>query len=146
MRHAVCRCDGLPIGFAQKQIIDAADDERTVMMLETDALIFECLDTDRAKIRLQLFGVAAKIIVVAEAKPRAERRRREHCERGKTRRSVADMAGDEITGNDNQIGSCLHQAFNDDSECLRLKKDTRMNVGDEKEPQRRETARPADRG
>ncbi len=114
-------------------------------MAEGNAFVLERSDTDGRQICTQLLRVAAEVVVVAETKPGAERRRAKHCERREIGRRFADVTGDYVADDDNQIRLGLHEIVNDAPKRLRSQENPGMNIGDEKQSQRREATRPSRR-
>ena len=72
-RAMLCQ-HGLPVGLAEHAIVDAAEHETAAAMVQLDAFVFERSNADGGEIVAQLVLIAAKIVVVAETKPSAERR------------------------------------------------------------------------
>ena len=108
MRRTVARNQSLPVRLAHDPIVDAAQHKTIAVMRENNAVVLERLDADGSKIVLQLGRVAAEIVVIAETKPRAERRVREAGQGLEIRSGLAHVAGDQVAADDDQVGLGLH--------------------------------------
>ncbi len=80
------------------------------MMVEGDVFVLEGFDAYHFQIFLELLRIAAKIIVVSEAKPCAERCCACPRQRVKIGSSFANMAGNDVAGYDDHVGPRLHKA------------------------------------
>src|SRR5689334_657923 len=70
---AMLRSQTVPIGLAHDAVINASEHEGFAAMQQRNTLVSERLDADSRKLFHELNGVAAKIIVIAQAEPCTER-------------------------------------------------------------------------
>src|SRR5262245_57008354 len=72
VRRPMARAQPIPVRFAKNQIVNAADDKLASTMPEVYRLGFECSDSNRSKMRLNVFGIHVEVVMISVTKPRTK--------------------------------------------------------------------------